>query len=79
MHFHNDPRTMKGSKTVNERKNIAENADAVYFCKSLYKNCFMDGLNKDYNNLHIIPNAIQRTLNQKPNKNKEVLFIGRLS
>ncbi len=78
LHFHNDPRTMKGSKTVNERKNIAENADAVYFVSHYIKNCFIDGLNKNYNNLHIIPNAIQRTLDQKPNKKKEVLFIGRL-
>ena len=78
LHFHNDPRTMKGSKTVNERKNIAENAEAVYFVSHYIKNCFIDGLQKDYNNLHIIPNAIQRNLVQKPNKNKEVLFVGRL-
>ena len=78
LHFHNDPRTMKGSKTVNERKNIAENAEAVYFVSHYIKSCFTDGLNQDYDNFHIIPNAIQRTLKQKPNKNKEVLFIGRL-
>tara|TARA_Y100001970_G_scaffold124300_1_gene153921 strand:- start:12 stop:1109 length:1098 start_codon:yes stop_codon:yes gene_type:complete len=78
LHFHNDPRSMKGSKTINERKNIAENAEAVYFVSLYIKNCFIDGLHKDYNNLHIIPNGIQRTLDKKPNKNKEVLFIGRL-
>tara|TARA_Y100000588_G_scaffold241134_1_gene255008 strand:+ start:850 stop:1947 length:1098 start_codon:yes stop_codon:yes gene_type:complete len=78
LHFHNDPRNMKGSKTIKERKNIAENAEAVYFVSDYIKNCFVDGLDKDYNNFYIIPNAIQRTLNKKPNKNKEVLFIGRL-
>ena len=75
LHFHNDPRTMKGSKTVNERKNIAENAEAIYFVSHYIKSCFIDGLHKEYNNLHIIPNAIQRNLNQKPNKMKEVLFV----
>ena len=49
LHFHNDPRTMKGSITVNERKNIAENAEAVYFVSHYIKNCFIDGLNKDSN------------------------------
>ena len=69
---------MKGSKSVKERKYIVENAEAVYFVSHYIKSCFTDGLNKDYDNLHIIPNAIQRNLSQKPNKNKEVLFIGRL-
>ena len=78
LHFHNDPRTMHGSKSVNERINIAKNAEAVYFVSQYIKNCFIDGINKEYKNLYIIPNAIQRNLHQKPNKNKEVLFIGRL-
>ena len=78
LHFHNDPRTMKGSKKIKERKNIANNATAVYFVSEYIKECFLDGINEKYANLHIIPNGIQRTLTIQPKKNKEIVFVGRL-
>ena len=78
LHFHNDPREMKGSKSIKERVSIANNAAAVYFVSEYIKNCFLDGLNQDFKNLFILPNAIQRRIVKMPKKKKHVMFIGRL-
>ena len=78
LHFHNDPREMKGSKTIQERKFIADNSAAVYFVSKYIKNCFLEDINKKYTNLYILPNGIERRLTSKPDKKKEVVFIGRL-
>ena len=78
MHFHNDPRTMKGSKSIEERIFLAQNATAVYFVSEYIKNCFLDGIKNKFKNLFVIPNGIQRTLFEMPKKKKQVLFIGRL-
>jgi len=78
LHFHNDPRKMLGSKTVKERIFIAEKAAAVFFVSKYIKECFLEDIKSNYENLHIIPNAIQRTNISMPNKKKKVLFIGRL-
>ena len=78
LHFHNDPREMRGSKKIKERIFIAKNAAAVYFVSKYIKHCFLDGINYSFDNLHVLPNAIQRVLVEKPIKEKEVLFVGRL-
>jgi len=78
LHFHNDPREMKGSKTIKERVFIANNAAAVYFVSEYIKNCFLNGLNQDFKNLFILPNGIQRRIDKQPKKKKQIMFIGRL-
>ena len=78
LHFHNDPREMKGSKKMKQREYIAKNAAAVYFVSQYIKDCFLEGLNDNYKNLHVLPNAIQRKIIKKPEKEKKILFIGRL-
>lgn len=78
LHYHNDPRTMKGSKTIKEREYIIQKAAAVYFVSSFIRDCFLEGIKSPPKNLHVLPNGIQRRLNEQPNKKKEILFIGRL-
>jgi len=78
LHYHNDPREMKGSKSVIERILIAKNAAAVYFVSNYIKKCFLDGINENFNNLHVIPNGIQRKKTDLPKKKKQVVFIGRI-
>ena len=78
IHFHNDPREMRGSKKIKERIFIANNAAAVYFVSEYIKNCFLEGVNYTFNNLHVLPNAIQRNFIEQPIKEKEILFVGRL-
>ena len=78
LHFHNDPREMKGSKSIKERVFIATNAAAVYFVSQYIKDCFLEGISQNFQNLFVLPNGIQRRLSIKPNKKKQVLFIGRI-
>ena len=78
LHFHNDPTLMKGSKSIKERVNIIKKAAAVYFVSNFIKNRFLEGINSEFDNLHVLPNGIQRRLNFMPNKKKEIIFIGRL-
>jgi len=78
IHFHNDPREMRGSKKIKERIFIAHNAAAIYFVSEYIKNCFLEGINYRFDNLYVLPNAIQRTIVERPIKEKEILFVGRL-
>ena len=78
LHYHNDPTTMSGSKTISQRIHIAKKAAAVYFVSNFIKNQFLQGINKEFKNLFVLPNGIQRRLKNQPEKKKEVLFIGRL-
>ena len=78
LHYHNDPTTMSGSKTVSQRIYIAKKAAAVYFVSHFIKNRFLEGVNQEFKNLFVLPNGIQRRIRQQPKKKKEVLFIGRL-
>ena len=78
LHYHNDPTTMKGSKSVKERLNIAKKAAAVYFVSEFIKKKFLVNINEKFNNLFVLPNAIERRLKKQPTKKKEVIFIGRL-
>ena len=78
LHYHNDPRNMRGSKTVKERLYIAKNAAAVYFVSEYIKNCFLEEISEVFNNLHVIPNGIERKISNKPLKDKKILFVGRL-
>ena len=78
LHYHNDPTTMRGSKTVSQRIYIANTAAAVYFVSHFIKNRFLEGIDQEFKNLYVLPNGIQRRLKKKPKKKKEVLFVGRL-
>ena len=78
IHFHNDPTTMKGSKSIKERKEILENASAIFCVSKFVKKRFLEGINTNYNNIYVIYNGVERTLHSQPIKKKEVLFVGRL-
>ena len=78
LHFHNDPTEMRGSKTISERMRIANNASAVYFVSEFIKKRFLTDISMDCNNLHVLPNGIERKLHKQPKKNKEIAFVGRL-
>jgi len=76
--FHNDPQTMKGSKSIKERESILEKC-AVIFCVSEFiKKKFLEGINNNFQKVHVLYNGVERKLNKFPKKKKEVLFVGRL-
>ena len=78
IYYHNDATTMKGSKTVNERKEIIKNAAGIVFVSEFIKKQFLKGIKSRPKNIYVLPNGIKRISKKKPVKEKKVLFVGRL-
>jgi glycosyltransferase involved in cell wall biosynthesis len=76
--FHNDPQTMKGSKSIKEREYIVEKCAAIFCVSEFIKKKFLEGINKNIQNVHVLYNGVERKLKKLPIKKKEVLFVGRL-
>ena len=78
-YFHNDPLTMKGSKTVNERSYILENVEKIIFVSKWTQKRFF--INLDKRNIHkteIIYPSINKIKKLKKKK-RYITFIGRLN
>ena len=76
--FHNDPQTMKGSKSIKERENILEKSAAIFCVSEFVKQKFLEGINQNFQKVHVLYNGVERKLKRFPKKRKEVLFVGRL-
>ena len=76
--FHNDPQTMKGSKSIKERKYILEKCAAIFCVSKFIKKKFLEGINNNFQKVHVLYNGVERKLKRFPKKKKEVLFVGRL-
>ena len=79
LYFHNDPLTMKGSKTINQRLKILKKASGVIFVSKFLKDKFIRGINGRFDNLHIIPNSLDKNHKISIDKKlKHILFVGRI-
>jgi len=58
--FHNDPKTMKGSKSIEERENILQKCAAVFCVSKFIKKKFLDGIKEDYKKVHVLYNGVDR-------------------
>ena len=76
--LHNDPQTMKGSKSVKERKNILEKCAAVFCVSEYIKNRFLEGVLSNNEKVHVLYNGVDRKPKKFPKKKNEILFVGRL-
>ena len=76
--FHNDPQTMKGSKSIKERVYILEKCAAIFCVSKFIKKKFLEGINEDFHKVHVLYNGVERKPKKFPKKKKEVLFVGRL-
>ncbi len=80
LYYHNDPRTMKGSYSPNERIWLLKHLKGIIFVSDYLKKCFLDGLNiKNINSkkLAVVRNGVEKvTANLK--KQKEILIVGRM-
>ena len=76
--LHNDPLTMKGSKSIKDREKLLETCAAI-FCVSKYiRDLFLDGVLKNHNKVHVLYNGVDKKLKRFPKKKMEILFVGRL-
>ena len=76
--FHNDPQTMKGSKSINERELILEKCTKIFCVSEFIKKKFLEGINENSHKVHVLYNGVERKLKNFPIKKKEILFVGRL-
>ena len=81
LYFHNDPLSMTGSRTPNERINLLKNSDKIIFNSNWSKNRFLTNLN-DHNFENKLITIYQSAPKTKINFNKKeklISFIGKLN
>ncbi len=79
LYFHNDPTTMKGAKSVNERVYLLKNVDKIIFISKWVKKKFFENLpNLSDNKTQIIYHSID-PIRKNTKKNKQIIFVGKLN
>ena len=82
LYFHNDPLTMTGSKSINERKFLLKYCYKIIFNSNWSKKRFLEGMHNKFINseklLVIFQSAKKINVNLKQKK-KEISFVGKLN
>ena len=73
--LHNDPQTMKGSKSIKDRKNILEKCTAVFCVSEYIKNLFLDGITINNKKVHVLYNGVDRKIKKFPKKKKKFSLL----
>ena len=77
-YFHNDPLSMKGSKTINERLFILKNVEKIIFVSEWVKNRFFLNIDlKLSTKTEVVYPSVNKQLKTK--KYKYITFVGRLN
>ncbi len=83
LYFHNDPLTMEGSKTIEQRKKLLKTCYKIIFNSSWSKKRFLEGLENKFINsnklLIIYQSANKTSLSSIKNKKKWITFVGKLN
>ena len=78
--FHNNPQEIRGSKTVNQRLNILNKTDKVFFVSNWTKKKFFEGLPfKTKSNCEILYPSIKKNKKFYKYKKKQIVFTGKLN
>ncbi len=79
LYFHNDPLSMKGSKTINERMQLYEKVDKIVFVSSWVQKRFFLGIETlNVNKTIVVYPSIHKT-KRIPKKDKQIVFVGKLN
>jgi glycosyltransferase involved in cell wall biosynthesis len=79
LYFHNDPISMNGSKTKNERLNLLDELDKIIFVSKWVQNRFFDGLDRKLiNKTEVVYPSIHRE-KKFHKKEKRITFVGKLN
>ena len=83
LYFHNDPLSMSGSKTVEQRKRLLKTCYKIIFNSSWSKKRFLEGLENKFVNsnklLIFYQSAKKGSLSLIKNKKKWITFVGKLN
>ena len=80
LYFHNDPLSLRGSLTIDQRINILEEASSIIFVSEWTKNRFFKDLNISSNHEKVY--VVYPSVNKNKfcnNKEKIILFVGKLN
>jgi len=82
LYFHNDPLTMTGSKSINDRKFLLKNCYKIIFNSNWSKKRFLQGMQYKFINseklIVVFQSAAKNNTNLK-NKKKWITFVGKLN
>ncbi len=79
MYFHNDPLSMNGSKTKNERLRLLDEIDKIIFVSKWVQNRFFENLDKKLiNKTEIVYPSVHKE-KRIPKKDKKITFVGKLN
>ena len=79
LYFHNDPISMKGSKTVKERISLYEKVDKIIFVSSWVQKRFFEGIeNLNINKTSVVYPSIHK-IQKLSKKKKQIVFVGKLN
>ena len=77
-YFHNDPLSMKGSKSVKERLKILENVEKIIFVSEwVRERFFLDIDQKLQTKTEVVYPSVNKQ--KKIKKEKNIIFVGRLN
>ncbi len=79
--LHNDPRKMKGSKTLTERLWLSRNLAGVFANSAYIKDCFLDGFKTEeisQTPIFLTPLGAERKLTKRPIKEKTIVIASRI-
>jgi len=77
--YHNNPETLRGSKTPSEKKYILENCDKIIFVSQWVRNKFFSNLDQSFDNKCIVIYPAIKKINFLTKKKKIITFIGKLN
>ncbi len=79
LYFHNDPISMKGAKTIDERIYLLNSVDKIIFITKWVKKKFFEGLpSLSDNKTQVIYHSID-PFKKKIKKKKQIIFVGKLN
>ena len=79
LYFHNDPLSMKGSKTVSERLGLLNRIDKIIFVSKWVQNRFFERIDKKLlNKTEVVYPSIHKE-NKLIKKKKQITFVGKLN
>ena len=79
MYFHNDPVSMNGSKTKNERLKLLDELDKIIFVSKWVQNRFFESLDRKLiNKTEVVYPSIHKE-NKIFKKDKKITFVGKLN
>ncbi len=82
LYFHNDPLSMNGSKSINDRMFLLKNCYRIIFNSNWSKKRFLENMNSDAINsekLLVIHQSASKNIVDIKNKKKIITFVGKLN